>query len=195
MRDLGAPLLGDQAESSWGLGLDALVRLQQTWLGRSEELLALGAEDRPLASLATWVGETVDDVELLSLLAPDERRTWLGAVPSMVASCQRLADLAPGVSLVHGDFHPWNVVSGADSVRIFDWTDASVAHPFLDLVTYIMRTTEKCAQGEHVAPLSGWLVGVSSRRSTTRGRSPCLGRGGSPPGTHLRRAHPHSHAR
>jgi hypothetical protein len=27
-------------------------------------------------------------------------------------------------------------------VRIFDWTDACVAHPFLDLVTYIMRSND-----------------------------------------------------
>ncbi len=35
MRDLDAPLLGDQPESTWQLGLDALAGLQQEWLGRT----------------------------------------------------------------------------------------------------------------------------------------------------------------
>jgi hypothetical protein len=83
MRDLDAALLGDQPESMWELGLDALAGLQQEWLGRTDDLLAAGAE-----------------------------------------------------------LHPWNVVAGQDGPRIFDWTDAAVAHPFLDLVTYIMRTDD-----------------------------------------------------
>ena len=32
------------------------------------------------------------------------------------------------------------MAAGAAGTRIFDWTDAAVGHPFLDLVTYIMRT-------------------------------------------------------
>jgi aminoglycoside phosphotransferase (APT) family kinase protein len=43
--------------------------------------------------------------------------------------------------LVHGDFHPWNVVFGAGAARVFDWTDAAVSHPFIDLATYVFRTS------------------------------------------------------
>ena len=48
---------------------------------------------------------------------------------------------------MHGDFHPWNVVAGAGGARVFDWTDASVAHPFLDLVTYVMRSRDPGLRG------------------------------------------------
>ena len=41
MRDLDARLLGDQPESMWQLGLDALAGLQQKWLGRTDDLLAV----------------------------------------------------------------------------------------------------------------------------------------------------------
>jgi len=108
MRDLEAPLLGDQPESMWARGIDALAALQQTWLGRSDDLLAAGAGLRPLSQLAEWVRGTALDAD----------------------------------SLVHGDFHPWNVVAGPEGARIFDWTDAAVGHPFLDLVTYVMRTDD-----------------------------------------------------
>ena len=139
MRDLDAPLLGDQPESTWQLGLDALAGLQQEWLGRTGELLAAGAGLRPLGQLADWVNGTALDPDLMGL-APEARDAWLASVPAMADACASLDRTGPGASLVHGDFHPWNVVAGRDGTRIFDWTDAAVAHPFLDLVTYIMHT-------------------------------------------------------
>jgi aminoglycoside/choline kinase family phosphotransferase len=171
MRDLDAPELGDQPESTWGVGLDALAALQQTWLGRTDELLALGAEDRPLTALAVWVEELATDAELLNHLTPDERAQWSAAVPAMVESCRRLADLGPGPSLVHGDFHPWNVTAGAGGARVFDWTDASVAHPFLDLVTYVMRSSDPGRRGTMLRRyLEHWTAHLSADALEEAGR-------------------------
>jgi hypothetical protein len=142
MRDLEAPLLGDRPQPMWELGLDALASLQQKWLGYADDLLAAGAEARPLDELARWVHATRSDVDLMARLAPEVRDAWPSAVPIMIDACLNLDGIGPGPSLVHGDFHPWNVVAGQDGTRIFDWTDAAVAHPFLDLVTYIMRTDD-----------------------------------------------------
>jgi hypothetical protein len=142
MRDLDAPLLGDQPESTWALGLDALAGLQQMWLGRSDELLAAGAEPRPLSQLADWVQGTALDAGLMGRFAPEVHDAWLAAAPAMADACLTLDRTGPGPSLVHGDFHPWNVAAGHAGTRIFDWTDAAVGHPFLDLVTYIMRTSD-----------------------------------------------------
>lgn len=142
MRDMGAPLLGDQPEPAWGHGLDVLADLQLEWLGRTDELIALGAQDRPLDSLAAWVDGAQDDVDLMGRLTPPDRASWFAASPRLVDSCRALDLLGPGLSLVHGDLHPWNVVADARGARIFDWTDAAMGHPFLDLVTYVMRTTD-----------------------------------------------------
>ncbi|MEO8328434.1 MAG: aminoglycoside phosphotransferase family protein [Candidatus Nanopelagicales bacterium] len=142
MRDLRAHILGDQPEREWWRGLDALVTLQKQWIGRTDELLDLGVDNRPLVTLAAWADDSVRDLDLLSGLTAAERENWSSQVPAMVASCHNLADLGLKPSLVHGDFHPWNVVSGDRGAQIFDWTDAAVAHPFLDLVTYIMRSPD-----------------------------------------------------
>ena len=37
-------------------------------------------------------------------------------------------------ALVHGDLHPGNVAMRDGSILLFDWTDASVSHPFFDLM-------------------------------------------------------------
>lgn len=142
MRDLDAPLIGDQPESMWQLGLDALAGLQQKWVGRTDDLLAAGAELRPLCQLADWVNGTAQDADLMSRFDHEVREAWPASVPAMVAACTSLDQIGPGPTLTHGDFHPWNVVARQDGTRIFDWTDAAVAHPFLDLVTYIMRTDD-----------------------------------------------------
>ena len=38
-------------------------------------------------------------------------------------------------TLVHGDFHPWNVQRDGDRLVIFDWSDACWGHPFFDVPT------------------------------------------------------------
>jgi Ser/Thr protein kinase RdoA (MazF antagonist) len=97
---------------------------------------------RPLRQLADWVNGTPLDADFMGRLAPKARDAWLASVPAMVDACTSLDRIGPGASLMHGDFHPWNVVAGQAGTRIFDWTDAAVTHPFLDLVTYIMRTDD-----------------------------------------------------
>ena len=57
------------------------------------------------------------------------------AVPRLRAACAELAGLAVPPSLVHGDLHLANVAKGPRGYLFFDWTDACVAHPFLDLPT------------------------------------------------------------
>jgi Phosphotransferase enzyme family len=163
MGDLDAPLLGDQPDSAWALGLDALAALQQMWLGRSDELLAAGAEPRPLSQLAEWVRGTALDAGLMGRFAPEVHDAWLAAAPAMADACLTLDRIGPGPSLVHGDFHPWNVAAGHAGTRIFDWTDAAVGHPFLDLVTYIMRTGDPARRGQLLQRYLGlWSRHLSS---------------------------------
>ena len=85
--------------------------------------LLLGATGRlPGIDRATWLSE-------------DEMAALAAAVPRLRAACAELAGLAVPPSLVHGDLHLANVAKGPRGYLFFDWTDACVAHPFLDLPT------------------------------------------------------------
>jgi aminoglycoside phosphotransferase (APT) family kinase protein len=67
-------------------------------------------------------------------------------VPRLRAACAELAGYAVPPSLVHGDLHLANVAKGPRGYLFFDWTDASVAHPLLDLPT--IRRGSSFAGGE-----------------------------------------------
>jgi hypothetical protein len=140
MRDLAAAELGDQEESLWHEGLVAHARIQRSWLGRTDELVGCGVPVRSLTDLAAQVEAMAEDPVLLKRASHDLRERFLVTAPTLVESCLRLDRLGPGPTLVHGDFHPWNVTSGPNATRVFDWTDAAISHPFVDLATYVFRT-------------------------------------------------------
>jgi aminoglycoside/choline kinase family phosphotransferase len=162
MRDLGATELGNQDETLWHEGVVAHAAIQQLWLGRTGELVDLGLPVRTLTGLATHVEEMTEDTALLERMPPELCERWLATAPTLVQSCLRLDEIGPGPTLVHGDFHPWNVVFGPDGARVFDWTDAAVSHPFVDLATYVYRTRDVSVRRRLVdAYLSAWSTQMS----------------------------------
>jgi len=58
-------------------------------------------------------------------------------MPLVAALADDLAASGVEPSLDHGDLHGNNVLvgSGVDSIRVFDWGDAVIAHPFTTLAT------------------------------------------------------------
>jgi len=137
----GAP--GDQDMTAWAGILPVYAAFQQGLAVAADDLLGADVPDeRP----TRYPGM------LAALLADD--RIWVRVDdadrPRTDAARRRLGDLAPFVvelaatleasgihaSLDHGDLHGNNVVPLADgSVRLFDWGDAVVAHPFATLTT------------------------------------------------------------
>ncbi|RYP86239.1 hypothetical protein EKO23_09800 [Nocardioides guangzhouensis] len=157
MHDLGAPELGEQDHALWPAGIAAHASIQRTWLDRTDELVGLGLSVRSLADLAADVGRMTRDVGLLARMAPELRTAWLATASDLVTACRRLDLLGPGPTLVHGDLHPWNVTSGPDGTRVFDWTDAAVSHPCVDLATYVFRTEDVAVRRQLVdAYVDAW---------------------------------------
>jgi Phosphotransferase enzyme family len=115
-----------------------------TAAGHVGRLLDAGCLDRRLDRLAAqaqaWlpaVQATVDlpGVDAATWLSPEEEAGLRAAVPRLQARCAELAGHAVPPSIVHGDLHLSNVAGGPGGYLFFDWTDACVAHPFLDLAT------------------------------------------------------------
>ncbi|MGZ4614871.1 MAG: aminoglycoside phosphotransferase family protein [Actinomycetes bacterium] len=108
-------------------------------------LEAAGCANRSPARLSTELARITEDGFELSLLEPTERATLRQQLPRLADQLLALADGSLPEVLVHGDFHPWNVVrSPGWSLRdavIIDWTDAAIGLAGVDLVTLLPRPT------------------------------------------------------
>ncbi len=139
MHDHGDRTLGDAPPETWAPGLEVHARVQQAWVGRERELIDAGAAVRSLEALAEALPTIADLEPLETELTGDDRQAWNDSIGAFVAACGRLDSIGPAPTLVHGDLHPWNVADTPDGPRIFDWTDAAISHPFLDLAVYATR--------------------------------------------------------
>jgi hypothetical protein len=117
--------------------VDLLVRLQVEWAGRTDELHMLGGPDWRSSALEALVARTVERC------AGDLDGSVARRLESLVSSLpQRFADIAAcGVpeTLVHGDFHPGNVIGDGDRLVLIDWGDSGVGHPLLDHAAFTER--------------------------------------------------------
>jgi hypothetical protein len=142
MRDLGQRFLGDEPAAQWARGLDAHATIQRALAGSKAELMGAGAPSRGLDALAADIPAMVEHPLLAASLTSDERARLDAALPVVVDACRRLDDLGPSATLIHGDLHPWNIAVKGDGFVVFDWSDASIGHPFVDLATYLIRTDD-----------------------------------------------------
>ena len=133
--DFGDELVATMDPPSWLEALDTLGSLQRTSVASVASLFRSGFRDRRPRTLQSQV----DDLA-------SEGSEWLpdGSIRRLRAARSRFHDLCEEVAsspipntLVHGDFHADNVVVSDGRCLIFDWTDACIAHPFVDAATFL----------------------------------------------------------
>ena len=145
MGDAGAMLKRGADAAVWeGLGR-CLARLQVAFAGQGETLLSLGCPDRRLArfllELEGFVAppDPPGPPEQLPGRRPDASPELLArlreALPRVRRACAALEAVGVPATLVHGDLHGGNVAWRDGEPVFFDWTDAFLGHPFLDLIT------------------------------------------------------------
>ena len=66
--------------------------------------------------------------------------------PELKETCRRLAALGLPSTLVHGDLHMLNVARVDGRLVYFDWSDACIAHPFIDLLSLLSGRTRRSAR-------------------------------------------------
>jgi phosphotransferase family enzyme len=90
--------------------------------------------------------------ELLALGAQDRAQEW--------------PETGLPVTLAHGDFHGGNVVVDEGRATIFDWSDACVAHPLIDLHTFLFFDVPEADRDSFLdAYAEGWEVSPALVRS------------------------------
>ncbi|HEY1015459.1 MAG TPA: aminoglycoside phosphotransferase family protein [Herpetosiphonaceae bacterium] len=158
LADFG-PALEDEADGAvWRETLLAYGRMQRAAEPLVDELLAAGCLDRRLPVLADQITALLRNDLALALLADDERARIQALLPEFLAVIGRLAERAIPETLVHGDCHSGNVAWRGGQPLIFDWTDACVAHPFMDAMCLLRGLPESFGAEEREGLRDAYLA-------------------------------------
>jgi Phosphotransferase enzyme family len=140
MADAGESLrkLGNPPEG-WLEVLPAYARLQAGETDRVADHLYAGVPDLRLTKLP----ERYDDLLAAELpLVPDERAALATFRQRFSELCAELEAHGIGPTVQHDDLHMNNVFVKDGALRVLDWGDASISHPFFSLFETFRFLTE-----------------------------------------------------
>ena len=134
--DLGPPLASEPDLDVWIESLRGHARLQRSYADQADRLLGYSCVDRRLAVLDGEIDRLLGPNPATERLEPDERARLPRRASQLREAIAELTSIGVPETLLHGDLHPRNLAVRDGSVLAFDWTDGTVSHPFLDLVTF-----------------------------------------------------------
>jgi hypothetical protein len=137
LADLGPPLARETDVSRWIDALRGHARLQRSFADQQDRLLSFTCVDRRLAVLDRELDRLLGPNPATEQLEPAERAQLPRRADQLHEAISELATIGLPETLLHGDLHPGNLAVRDGKVLAFDWTDAAVSHPFLDLVTFV----------------------------------------------------------
>jgi hypothetical protein len=136
MRDFGAEILGDsKAVDLWMQAMCDYGAIQAGTAAHVDALLARGASDFRLEALPDRLDAMLADDEILQPdrhISAEEIGRLREFAPRIKAILAELQAYAIPATIVHSDFHPWNMAARPWQTIVFDWTDAGVGHPLCD---------------------------------------------------------------
>jgi hypothetical protein len=142
--DLGNP------PDHWVDLLPRYAELQRGEAAHVDDHLAHGVPDVRVATLAQRYEELLGE----DLPVSDaERRQLRGFAPTFERLCAELASADPSDTMQHDDLHMHNVFLRDDRLRILDWGDSSISHPFASLVVTFRFLEER----NGLAPDDPWF--------------------------------------
>jgi hypothetical protein len=150
--DAGRPIgdLGNPPDL-WLRILPRYAELQRGEGAFVDDHLAHGVLDLRAASLPAWY-EVLLTRDLP--LDPGEVAALRAFAPRFAELCAEVAAESPGDTVQHDDLHLRSVFALGDELRILDWGDASIGHPFASLVV----TFRFLERHNGLAPDDAWFA-------------------------------------
>lgn len=131
LRDAGTPIgaFGNPPEA-WLAALPLYAELQRGEAQHADDHLAHGVSDLRLATLPARYEALLAEALPLD---PDELDCLRTFAPRFTELCRELATHGVLETIQHDDLHMANVYAKNDTLRVLDWGDSSISHPFASL--------------------------------------------------------------
>lgn len=130
------PMRGaDDADRAEGAALEVARRwatAQLEAVAHVDDLVAGGCSRRGVEETLAGFRRVVGGSLELPLLSHDELEAVRGCADDLEVLVRELWSAGIPDTLSHGDLHLGNVAWDGRTLRLFDWTDGCVTHPFLD---------------------------------------------------------------
>jgi Phosphotransferase enzyme family len=152
LADAGTPvgMFGNPPEV-WLSALPLYAELQRGEAAHAPDHLANGVPDLRLATLP---GRYEELLQLDLPLERDEIRQLRNFAPRFAELCGELAAHGVPETIQHDDLHHANLYAQGGRLRVLDWGDASIAHPFASLVVTFRFLEERTK----LAPGDPWFA-------------------------------------
>jgi hypothetical protein len=152
LADAGKPVgaVGNPPEA-WLTALPRYAELQHGEAAHAQQHLARGVPDLRLATLPARYEELV---QLDLPLARDQIRQLRDFAPRFTELCDELAAYGVPETIQHDDLHHANLYARGSRVRVLDWGDASISHPFASLVVTFRFLEERTK----LTPADPWFA-------------------------------------
>jgi phosphotransferase family enzyme len=145
IRELGNP------PETWLVALPLYAELQRSEAAHTHDHLAHGVPDLRLETLPA----RYEDLLRHDLpLDPDEIRRLREFAPRFAELCDELAAHDVPETVQHDDLHMANVYAQGERLRVLDWGDASISHPFASLVVTFRFLEER----NKLPPADPWFA-------------------------------------
>jgi hypothetical protein len=135
---------------AWLEALPSYAELQKGEMAYALDHVRHGVPDLRMAALPAGYQRLLGS-ELP--LARDDVNCLRDYAPRFTELCAALAELGIQESVQHDDLHMANLYSDAGKLRVVDWGDSSIAHPFFSLVV----TFRFLEEVNHLAPDDPWF--------------------------------------
>jgi hypothetical protein len=132
LRDAGTPIgaFGNPPEA-WLVALPLYAELQRGEAAHTHDHLAHGVPDLRVATLP----DRFDDLLQRELpLEREEIEQLREFAPRFAELCDELVEHDVPETVQHDDLHMSNVYAQGEQLRVLDWGDSSISHPFASLV-------------------------------------------------------------
>jgi hypothetical protein len=167
LADAGRPVAASgNSPQAWLAALPRYAELQHGEAARAQDHLAHGVPDLRLTTLQARYDE------LLRLDLPIEReevRQLRDFAPRFAELCDELAGYDVPETIQHDDLHHANLYAQGACMRVLDWGDALISHPFASLVVTFRFLEERTG----LVPGDPWFARL--RDAYLEGWGPGLG--------------------